>query len=76
LRLIEINTIKLSADPTQIIWNELDDELIVSADNQTIQCYRIADNVKLYSQKMKHPINYIRIDYKTRHLVVSTDGSI
>jgi hypothetical protein len=46
LRLVEVSTIKVQAEPIQIVWNELDDELIVSAENKTVQVFRVADNIR------------------------------
>jgi len=38
----EIITLKTHAEPTFILWNEMDDELIVATDNNLITSYKIA----------------------------------
>jgi len=42
LRMTEIITLKTHAEPTFILWNEMDDELIVATDNNLISSYKIA----------------------------------
>jgi hypothetical protein len=38
----EVMTFKIHAEPLNVIWNEMDDELIISNDNDQINSYRIS----------------------------------
>lgn len=49
MRLVELGTLKLQAEPLQLIWNELDDELIAPTDTNVVNVYRLADNSKIHS---------------------------
>lgn len=62
LRLTEMCVIKLQAEPLQMLWNTLDDELIISTENHCVQAYKAADNSRLYLLRLAHRINFIRID--------------
>ncbi len=76
LRLVEMGTLKIQAEPLQIVWNELDDELIVSTENNSLQYFRVADNTRTHTIRFDAPISHIRIDYKLRRVLVSSPDSI
>lgn len=71
-----ISVIKIQAEPTQILWNELDDEIIIASDNCTVQIFKISENIRSYNIKFDSPIHHVRIDYKVRKLLVSTENKI
>lgn len=48
----EIITLKTHAEPTFILWNEMDDELIVATDNNLISSYKIAQPTKSFTVKI------------------------
>lgn len=50
LRLHTVSTIKVQAEPTQILWNELDDEIVIAAEN-AVQVYKVSENIRLYNIK-------------------------
>ena len=64
------------AEPTFMLWNEMDDELIIATDNNTITGYKLAESAKSFTVKMPEHINMVRIDYTTKSLLVSTDKCI
>lgn len=72
LRSIEICTFKIQSEPRQIVWNELDDELIISTQSNTIQIFRISEGIKTHHIKMPSDISQVRIDYQTKKLTVSS----
>jgi WD40 repeat protein len=76
LRMTEITTLKTHAEPTFMLWNEMDDELIIATDNNTITGYKLAESVKSFTVKIQEHINMVRIDYTTKSLLVSTDKCI
>lgn len=76
LRLTQVNTIKIQSQPLQIIWNELDDEIVISSQNQSVQIFKIAQNIRLHHIKFDTPIAHVRIDYRVKKLLVSTENKI
>jgi hypothetical protein len=72
LRLVEVGTLKIQAEPIQIVWNELDDQIIIVTDMNSIQMYSIADSTRNISLKFDSPVKYARIDYKMRKIMVSS----
>jgi hypothetical protein len=76
LRLVEIGTLKVQAEPTQYVWNELDDEILVATEYNTVQIYRVADNNKIHTVKFDSKIAHVRIDYRLRKIMVSTENKI
>lgn len=40
--MVEVGSLRVQAEPHQIIWNELDDEIIVSSENNTVQIFSVA----------------------------------
>lgn len=76
LRLVEVGLLKIQVDPLQIVWNELDDEVIVSTESNSIQLYTVADNNRINNVKFDSQVNYVRIDYKMRRILVSTEKKV
>jgi hypothetical protein len=72
----EITTFKIHSEPTFIIWNEMDDELIVATDSDQIVTFKVSETLKSQSIKIPEKINMLRIDYSTKKLLVSTDQNI
>jgi hypothetical protein len=71
LRLVEVGVLKIQSDPHQIVWNELDDELIVATESNSIQLYTVADNNRINLIRFDSPVTHVRIDYKMRKILVS-----
>lgn len=74
--MIQLGTLKVQAEVTQIVWNELDDEMIVSTDQNTVQVYRVSDNMRMHNIKFEEKISFVRIDYKLRKIMVSSENKI
>lgn len=53
------------------MWNELDEELVVSTEANTIQVYRISDANRIYNVRLPEEVTQVRIDYKTKQIIVS-----
>ena len=51
LRLVEICSFKVGAEPTQIFFNELDDELYVATDSKSVQMYRPSESIRIHNIK-------------------------
>lgn len=47
LRMSEVMTLKIHAEPVHVIWNEMDDELIVSTDSNQVNFYKISESSKV-----------------------------
>jgi hypothetical protein len=76
VRLVEICTLKLLSEPRQLVWNELDEELVVSTEANTLQVYRISEETRIYSVKLPEEIAQVRIDYKTKQIIASCQHQI
>lgn len=72
LRSIEVCTFKIQSEPKQFLWNELDDELVVSTEANALQVYKISEGMKIHHIKVPEEITQVRIDYKTKQLIVSS----
>lgn len=76
LRMIELYTFKIQAEVSQIFWNELDDELYVVTESNTIQIYRVSEHSRIHNIKIEGKIEHARLDHKGKRLLVSTEGHI
>jgi hypothetical protein len=76
LRLVELCTFKLQAEPRQLVWNELDEDLIVSTETNTLQFYRISEGSRVHNLKLPEEVTQVRIDYKTKQVVASSERQV
>ena len=53
LRLVEVCSFKPGAEPIQLFFNELDDELFSVNDNKTIQIFKLSENIRTHSVKFE-----------------------
>jgi hypothetical protein len=52
LRMTEITTFKTHSEPSFIVWNEMDDSLVVATENNLVTVFKIAESLKSYSVKI------------------------
>lgn len=54
----------------------MDDEIIVSAENRTLQVFKVSENIRIYNVKFDSPIIHVRLDYRVSKILVSTENKI
>ena len=75
IRLVQIATFKVKEDVSQMVWNQLDDELLVST-HKYLKMYKVSDENSLHMLQFDEEIQQVRIDYKSKRTMVSTPHKI
>ena len=77
LNMKEIHVFKLGFKVGQIIWNEFDDEIYSSGtETNTINIFKISTKEKVNSLCMNSKISFLRYDYLTKKVLISSGNSI
>jgi len=50
--------------------------MIVATDQNTVQVYRVADNTRVHNIKFDEKVLFVRLDYKHKRILVSTEKKI